>query len=161
MMKPPSSSVLLLELEDLKKHMVSVQAEAGRCLASLTAQNQEVCEVLARLETVNAIVRAELTVNRKNKEKEEISFQDPLLERFVDYNDLAAAESRESFGAFREGEFHLNAAGEQSDQSDMNYRTEGCNQPCKPEILNIRVTSGMKEAGERGRYFFKQCQSDI
>ena len=68
MAKPSSSSVLLMEL---------------------------VCEVLARLETVNAIVRAELTVNRKRSVEEEISFQDPALERFVDYNDLIAAYRNE------------------------------------------------------------------
>jgi len=62
MAKPSSSLVLLLELEDLKEHMVSVQAEVGRCLA--------------RLDTVSAIVRAGQTDSIK-KRVEEIGFLDP------------------------------------------------------------------------------------
>ena len=144
MAKPPSSSVLLLELEDLKENMTSVQAEVDRCLASLMVQSQEVCEVLTRLETVTAIVGAEQEVDRK-KWIEEISFPEPALERFVDSNFKAcfAAESMESLGAFRE------IAGNQSinqiDKPDMNYRNEECistnDQLYKPKILKNKVIS--------------------
>jgi hypothetical protein len=114
MAKPPSSTVLLLELEDLKEHMVSMQAEMRRCLASLTAQNHEVCDMLARLETVTVIVRAELTVERKKGAEEEISFQDRSIERLVDFKDFTTTESMESFCAFSEGELHLPIAGNHS-----------------------------------------------
>ena len=71
-----SSSILLLELEDLKDHMSRVQAE-------LSMQSEEVCGVLARLETVTAIVRAVQTVGREKKVVGEgNSFSDPIVDKF-------------------------------------------------------------------------------
>ena len=58
MLKLPSSSLLLLELEDLKKDMYIVEAEVKKCTASLKLQSAKVCDVLAGLETVTAVVTA-------------------------------------------------------------------------------------------------------
>ena len=69
MAKPPASSVLLLELEDLKEHMSKVQAEVDRCVTILAVQRDEVCGVLARLGTLTAIVRA-VEMLDKNKKTE-------------------------------------------------------------------------------------------
>jgi len=58
MSEPPSNSILLLELEELKEHMFNLQVQEGQCMVSLQAQSEVVCDVLARLETVAAIVKA-------------------------------------------------------------------------------------------------------
>ena len=63
MLKLPSSSFLLLELEDLKKDMSIVQAEVNKCMASLKLQSAKVCDVLVGLETVTAVV----TVHSESK----------------------------------------------------------------------------------------------
>ena len=61
-MKSPPTSILLLELEDLKASMNTVQAELVMCVARLKVQTEEVCEVLTRLETVLTIARADKTI---------------------------------------------------------------------------------------------------
>jgi hypothetical protein len=55
MARPPASLLLLLEQGYLKEHMRKVQEEVGRCMTSLAMQRDEVCGVLARLDTVTAM----------------------------------------------------------------------------------------------------------
>ena len=82
MTKPPSSLVLQLELENLKEHMSSVQAEVGRFVTSLMVQSQDVCEVLARIEIVTAMVRAGQTIVREKLAEEEVSFPNSKFQNF-------------------------------------------------------------------------------
>jgi len=50
---------VLLQLEDLSGQLTRVQAELDMSLMRMSVQNQVVCEVLSKLETVTAAVRAE------------------------------------------------------------------------------------------------------
>ena len=83
MTKPPSSLVLQLELENLKEHMSSVQAEMGRFVTSLMVQSQDVCEVLARIEIVTAMVRAGQTIVREKLAEEEVSFPNSKFQNWL------------------------------------------------------------------------------
>ena len=83
MTKPPSSLVLQLELENLKEHMSSVQAEVGRFVTSLMVQSQDVCEVLARIEIVTAMVRAGQTIVREKLAEEEVSFPNSKFQNWL------------------------------------------------------------------------------
>ena len=118
MTKPPSSLVLQLELENLKEHMSSVQAEVGRFVTSLMVQSQDVCEVLARIEIVTAMVRAGQTIVREKWAEEEVSFPNSTLGKLADNYDSATAEDI--------SELHHPIA----KQSDIKYRNEGCNETC-------------------------------
>ena len=83
---------------------MKVQTEVGRCVASLAVKREEVCGVLARLETVTAMVRAvEMSMLDRNKKTEnKKSFPDPVLKTDLDYNynSLVTAESKDSVFAF-------------------------------------------------------------
>ena len=147
MAKPPASSVLLLELEDLKEHMSKVQAEVDRCVTILAVQRDEVCGVLARLDTVTAIVRAVEMLDKNKKTEKKKSFPDPVLDTDLDFNYntlVAAAESKESFCAFREGEQHFPFLGNQcKNPVDVNYRNEEIiSKTFKPESLGKAGQAG-------------------
>ena len=129
-------------MEDLKNHMMKVQEEVGSCVSSLAMQSEVVCEVLARLETVIAIVMAVEMVNRNKKSEKKKSFPD--LDSLVDFNDnFVAAGNTESNCAFREGGQHFPLIVDQSkNHVDVNYRNEEKNsQTFKQESLKTVDTT--------------------
>ena len=60
-----SASILLLEMEELQTRMYRVQEEMVMTISRLEEHSKAVCEVVARLDSVTAILKAVQTVTRE------------------------------------------------------------------------------------------------
>ena len=65
-----SASILLLEIEELQTRMYRVQEEMVMTISRLEEHSKAVCEVVARLDSVTAIVKAVQTVARERNRHE-------------------------------------------------------------------------------------------